>query len=172
MKFLVRLASTISRGLAFVGASCVVLMMFQITIDVLLRNLFRLFIPVTVGTVTFYYMVGIAFLPLAFVEVRREMVSVELIEFTMPGPLLTASDFLVLAVGAVTYCALAATSWETAVKNWRIGSFVEISNGRFETSISYFILPVGFGVAAFVCIVLAVDRIRSGATKPSGGQSL
>ena len=162
MKFLVWLARIISRGLAFIGTVCVVLMMCQIVVDVLLRSLLRLSIPVTVETVTYYYMVGIAFLPLALVEMRREMISVELLEFAMSKAFLAASDFVVLSVGALTYGALAVTSWGTAAKNWRIGSFVEISSGRFETFISYFILPVGFGVAGFVCIVLAFDRVRAG----------
>ena len=166
MKFLVWLATAISRGLAFVGALCVVLMMSQITIDVVLRNVFRLSIPVTVETVSYYYMVGIAFLPLALVEMKSEMISVELVEFALSKTVLAMSDFLVLVVGATTYCVLTVTTGQTALRNWNIKSYVELVDGRFETSLSFFILPIGFGVAAFACVVLALDHLRPGATSP------
>jgi TRAP-type C4-dicarboxylate transport system permease small subunit len=72
--------------LALVGAIGVLLMMLHVGADIASRNIFGRPIPATNEIVSRYYMVLIAFLPLAWVEQRRRsMVSVEVLDSVL-GP--------------------------------------------------------------------------------------
>jgi len=77
------LADRLSRMLAFVGAVGVILMMVHVCADIVARTITGASLPATVEIVSYYYMVLVAFLPLAWVERRGGMISVELIEFMM-----------------------------------------------------------------------------------------
>ena len=83
MPFLSRLADKLSQGLAFLGAVGVLAMMVHVCADVLSRTLTGASLPATVEIVSYYYMVLVAFLPLAWVERRNAMISVEFIVFLL-----------------------------------------------------------------------------------------
>jgi TRAP-type C4-dicarboxylate transport system permease small subunit len=150
-----RLASAVSRILALIGAIGVVLMMLHICTDVLLRNLFRYSLPVTVDVVSRYYMVAIAFLPLAMLEIRREMISVELIDFLLSRQLRRLSDILVCLVSSAIYTVLAYTTWIDAASNFRRGTFVELVDIKMPIWHSYLLPPIGFTIAALATILMA-----------------
>ncbi|MBY6089623.1 TRAP transporter small permease [Maritimibacter alkaliphilus] len=159
MTALLRLATGIARVLALIGAAGVVAMMIHISLDVLLRNLFRISIHVTAEMVSRYYMVLIAFLPLSWLELRREMVSVELIDFAMPPRLLRLSDALVCLISAAVYAGLAWPTWKAAFSNYRSGTYVELVTFKMPVWHSYFLPPIGFSLAAFACVILALTYL-------------
>ena len=117
MTAITRAASRLARLLALVGAAAVVAMMLHICLDVALRNLFRISLDATNATVARYYMVPLAFLPLAWIELQDEMVSVELLDGMMPGWALRVSDALVALFGTVVCGVLAWATWGSFVSN-------------------------------------------------------
>ena len=100
-------------------------------------------------------MVLIAFLPLAWVERGRAMISVEVIEAALPAPVRRLSDALVALLAAVIYAAIAWVSWDVALKNWKIGSFVDVLGHQIPIWPSYFLPPAGFLLAALVVLLRA-----------------
>ncbi len=157
MDSLYRYASKISRFLAYIGAISVVVMMLHICLDVVLRGIFRINIPVTVEMVSRYYMVGLTFLPLAWLERQRQMISVELIEFALTPLMMRISDVIVCLLTAACYSALAWTTWETAFKNFSRGTYVELATFKMVVWHSYFLPPIGFTLAAIAALLTAVE---------------
>ncbi|MBW8637256.1 TRAP transporter small permease [Hoeflea sp. WL0058] len=155
----------IVRLLALLGALGVIAMMLHVALDVTMRGLFGAPIPATVEIVSHYYMVFIAFLPLAWVERRNGMVSVEVLEGLLPAPLLRVSDLLVAILVTAIYATIAIITWKTAMTNFNSGSFVIVLNYRIPTWPTYFLPPAGFGLAAFVTAWRAFETLL-GAVRP------
>jgi len=160
MDAVVSFSSRVTRILALIGAAAVVVMMLHICLDVVLRNIFRFSFSVTNAMVARYYMVPLAFLPLAFIEFRDEMVSVEFIDPILPDWLRRLSDVLVAGVATVIYGALAYATYGSMVSNWRRGTMIELGEVPFHTYPSYVFPSVGFTLAALVCLVKTADRTR------------
>jgi TRAP-type C4-dicarboxylate transport system permease small subunit len=162
MDFLERAADRVAQGLALLGAIGVVALLLHVGIDVVMRNLFGQPIPATNEIVSRYYMVLIAFLPLAWVERGRAMISVEVLETMMPRALRRVSDMLVAALAALIYAAIAWVTWADAVKNWKIGAFVDVLGRQLPVWPTYFLPPAGFLLAAAVTLLRAVQMARGG----------
>ncbi|AMM86355.1 TRAP transporter small permease [Martelella sp. AD-3] len=160
MTALVRLAAVVARILAFIGAAGVVMMMVHISLDVALRNLFRISIPVTTEMVARYYMVATAFLPLSWLELRREMVSVELFDFALTRPVRRVSDALVCLLSAVVYASLSWATWNSALSNFRSGTYVELASMKMPVWHSYFLPSAGFAIAALTCLLLTFQDLH------------
>ncbi len=160
MTLLSKLASSVSRVLALIGAFAVVVMMMHICLDVVLRGIFRITIPVTIEMVSRYYMVGLSFLPLAWLERQRQMISVELIEFALSPMLMRISDVIVCLLTAACYSALAWTTWEVAFKNFSRGTYVELATFKMAVWHSYFLPPIGFTLASLAALLTAVEFAR------------
>lgn len=165
MTALLRLAAVVARILAFIGAAGVVLMMIHISLDVALRNLFRISLPVTTEMVARYYMVATAFLPLSWLELRREMVSVELFEFAMTRAVRRVSDAAVCLLSATVYASLAWTTWNSALSNFRSGTYVELASMKMPVWHSYFLPPAGFAIAAATCLLLTFHDLHPAASE-------
>ena len=66
MHRLVTLAAQVAKLLGYLGALAVVAMMLHISLDVILRNAFRISLDTVPEIVARYYMTALAFLPLAW----------------------------------------------------------------------------------------------------------
>jgi type IV secretory pathway TrbL component len=60
------------------------------------------------------------------------------------------SNLLVAAISAVIYAVLAWVTYQVAVRNTAVGSFVVSNQMRVPTWPAYWLPPVGFGLAALV----------------------
>ncbi len=154
-----RLFDRISQGLALIGSVGLVALLLHVGAEVIARNLLSSPIPATNQIVSHYYMVLIAFLPLAWVERSRAMISVELIEGFLPAPLRRLSDALVAALACVIYAVLAWVTWSDALKNFKVGSFVDVLGHQLPTWPTYFLPPLGFGLAAVVTGFRAIQTV-------------
>ena len=145
-KFVERLAA----GLALLGAAGVVVMLVHITAYVVMRTFFSSPIPATVELVSSYYMVIVAFLPLAWAERRGDMISIEVFAGLFRGRAGRAVDVFVALVTAVAYAILTYTTWTVAVREASTGAFVMSLSVAIPTWPGYFALPVGFALATLV----------------------
>ena len=139
--------------LALLGSVGVVVMLVHICAYVIGRHLAAAPIPATVEIVSNYYMVLIAFLPLAWAERRGDMISVEVFGHLFRGPLRRLDAAFVAAVTALAYSILAYTTWLVAMREFAVRSYVISLSMTIPVWPSYFILPLSFGLAMIVCLL-------------------
>lgn len=149
----------LSQTLALIGAIGIILMMIHIGADILSRNLFGRPIPATNEIVSRYYMVFIAFLPLAWVERRRGMVSVEVVEALMGPRMIRGSDLIVVFLATLIYALLAYTTWFDALSAYRAGRSVIALNILIPVWPTFFLPPIGFTLAAIVTLVRGYEIV-------------
>lgn len=169
MAVLYRLTNQAAVGLAMLGTLGILLMVVHVTLDVLLRATFSISIPATVELVTRYYLITLALMPLGWVEWRKDMITVEALEGMMGQRLVRLSDVLVSLVSAVIYVVLTVATWEKAMEQYAIGSYVMSLNFPMPVWPTYFALPVAFALAAVVCVV-RIPLLAKGTLHPSSVQ--
>lgn len=147
------------RILALIGSIGTVVMMLHICTDVVLRDFFRISIVTTPDLVARYYMVVVAFLPLAWLERQNGMISVELIEWALPPRAIRISDTVVALFSALVYAVLAWATMRSALQQFKVGTFVEFTDYRMPVWHSYFIPPIGFFLAALICLLKGAETI-------------
>jgi TRAP-type C4-dicarboxylate transport system permease small subunit len=151
------LVDRLAAGLALIGAIGVVVMLVHITVYVAARLVFASPIPATVEIVSSYYMVVVAFLPIAWAERRGDMISIEVFAGLYRGPVGRGVDLFVALVTAGAYAMLTYTTWMVAMREFEIGSFVISLSHKIPIWPGYFALPVGFALA----LVVALHRLIS-----------
>lgn len=160
MNSIERSVDRLAQGLALIGALGVVALLLHVVADVASRNLFGRPIPATNEIASRYYMVALAFLPLAWVERRGGMVRVELLESTLPAALIRVSEALVATLTTAIYVVLAYVTWTDALKNWRIGTFVDVLGHQIAVWPSFFFPSAGFALAGVVTILRLVSTLK------------
>jgi TRAP-type C4-dicarboxylate transport system permease small subunit len=160
MTILVRLAARLCRLLSLVAAAAVLAMMLHICLDVVLRNLFRYSMNSAPEVVARYYMVAIAFLPLGWLHIRDEMISVELLDAFLPALARRVQTLLVALAGAGIYGTLVWVTGRKALSEMRTGTMVEIGTSKLPVWHSYFLPPAGFALATLACLLVALVALR------------
>jgi TRAP-type C4-dicarboxylate transport system permease small subunit len=156
MDILDRLAERLAQSLALIGAIGLAALLMHVTADVLTRNLLDRPIPATNEIASRYYMVAIAFLPLAWVERRGGMVRVEILNAMVSPRFIEVSEFVVSLLAAAVYLLLAEVTLADALKNWRIGAFVDVLGHQVAVWPTYFMPPAGFALAGVVTLLRTV----------------
>lgn len=151
--------ATIDRLLLAIAGAALVLMMLQICIDVAGNAFLSTPLPLTNAIVTQYYMIAVAYLPLAATEYRRAHVGVDLVVNQLPTGLRRALDTIVQLLCLGIYSALAAQAWQLATERFARNSFLMEQSTRVSTWPSYFIIPVGFGLVAALLALRLVFRL-------------
>jgi TRAP-type C4-dicarboxylate transport system permease small subunit len=154
-----RFVNRIAAGLALIGAVGVVVMLLHITAYVVLRLFLASPIPATVEIVSTYYMVVVAFLPLAWAERRGDMITIEVFGTFYRGPVRRGVNLFVAVVTAAVYLVLTYTTWQVALREFETGSFVISLHHAIPTWPGYFALPVGFALAAVVALYRILDVV-------------
>jgi TRAP-type C4-dicarboxylate transport system permease small subunit len=160
MQRLVSLATGIARFMGYVGALAVVAMMLHISLDVILRNAFRISMNTVPEIVARYYMTALCFLPLGWLEMRRQMISVELLDFALSNRARRVSDAMVMALATIVYAMLAWTNWHKAIAETKVGTLVEIASYKMPVWHSFYIAPIGFTLAALTSAILTWGRLH------------
>jgi len=159
MRALLRLQDGLLKMLAIIGALAIGALMVHVFGDVVLRNVNNTPIPATYEIVTNYYMIALAFIPLAWVERGGGMVQVEVIDSFMSRSMLYWSDRLVALISCLIYGALAWFTLQSALKSMEVGTFVMAQSVRVPTWPAFFLVPLGFGLAALVTAIRTIVPI-------------
>lgn len=144
-------------ALALLGAAATLLLMLHVGVDIVMRNIWNAPIPATWEIVTHYYMVTMAFIPLAWVEKTGGMVQVEVINGMLSPGAMRVSDILVAVLGAVIYGALFLVTVQAALRSTATGQFVMANDVMVVIWPAYWLPPLGFGIAA---LSVAVRGLR------------
>lgn len=156
---MLKLFNKICSWLMFIGGFGVIAMMLNIVADVMAKLVWNAPIQGTVEMSSYYYMVALVMLPMAFVEMQDQQISVDLLFNHFPRWLQkVALTFSCLAAAAI----LAVMTWRTgldAVQALRVG---EVVMGGREVIVwpSRMVLPLGFGLASFAALLRAVLVLR------------
>jgi TRAP-type C4-dicarboxylate transport system permease small subunit len=141
-----------------IGLVAVGLMMMHITIDVAGKFILNEPVPATIALVSSYYMVVIAFLPIAFAETRNSHITVEVL--TELFPMRTQMHLYSWSYGLLTY-----RMWHEAVRAQGNGTFIMEQSTKLLTWPSYYLLPIGCGLMTVVLVyrfILYVTGAKSG----------
>ena len=148
MNFALKAADRLAQGLALIAGLAVVAMLIHVALDVGTRNLAGRPIPATNEIVSRYYMVAIAFLPLAWVERRDAMVKVELTDALTSDRIGRWNDAIVALIAVVIYAGLSWVAWGEALDSAAKRTFVDVLGYRIATWPTFFLPAVGFAAAA------------------------
>lgn len=140
----------LSNRLLEIGGLLLLVMMLHVTLDVGMKYLFNQPVPGTLEVVSYYYMVGAVFLPIAFVEMTRGSVAVDLFydKFSRPFQILCMG--LVLALCTAVYAGLGWITYGDAIRSFNSG---EVVMGPVTVVVwpSRFVLPISFALGALAC---------------------
>ena len=146
MSFLERLLGRTLDGALILGVLSVALMMIHVAADVTLRFVFLLPIPATISIVAHYYMVVVAFVPLACAERRDEHISVEVLTELFPLRARERLNFLSTVLSAGVFALLTHRSLQEAEKKREIGTFLIEQDVKLPIWPSYYLMPIGTGL--------------------------
>jgi hypothetical protein len=85
------------------------------------------------------------------------MISVELLEWALGPRSRQVSDVFVALFSALVYGVLAWTTARSALRHFDVGTFVEFTDYRMPVWHSHFLPPLGFALAAAVCLLKALE---------------
>lgn len=153
MNTLSRIADKLTDALSYLGMVGILAMMLHICADVIARTVFEVSVPATLEMVTRYYMLMLVLLPLAWVERKHFMIVVEAFSGVFGKLGLKLLDVLVAIVCIGVYSVLAVSTWEKAMEQFNVGAYIVALDTQIIVWPGYFVLPLGFGLAALVCLV-------------------
>lgn len=136
-----------------------VLMLAQVSLDILGKFLLGMPVAGTAEVVASYYMIILVFMAFPLVERRGEAIAVDLL-YDRFGPRLQAISRVVsLAVTLTFYLAFSWMTLEAALKSFAIREVV-LGAREFQIWPSRFFLPAGCLLAALVVILREIDAMR------------
>ena len=162
-----RIVSLLCIIVSLIAAIAMVAMVVHIIVDAVLRNFFASSAPGTTEFVSFYYMVAVTFLPLAYIQSLRGHVIIEIFTQSLPARVrLIIDGFVALIIaGAAGYFCYAA-SWK-AIAMTEAGEFV-IGTILVRTWPARWVVVIGVGLLALIALLQAIDRLVTG----FGGKSI
>lgn len=152
MNFTGRILGRIVDVTMIIGATAVALMMLHVTIDVISKHVFNIPMPGTITVVSNYYIVLVAFLPLAFTERRNAHISVEVLVEHFPDKAQRVLNVLAMIMGALIFGALAYRGWFEAERARAVGSFMIEQDTKLLTWPARYLLPVGFALVTVTLV--------------------
>lgn len=165
MQTLGRLLSYLINAVTVLAGLSVALMMIHITADVISRYAFSYPLPGTISIVSNFYMVLVAFLPLAFVEQKGAHISVEVLTERFPPAVQKHLAAWLLPLSIVVFGILCARTWQEALTKMEIQAAVVQGAEKILIWPSYFFLPFGYGLMVLVLtykFVVYLTGTRSG----------
>jgi TRAP-type C4-dicarboxylate transport system permease small subunit len=158
------LTDRLTRALTWIGGAALILMMIHVAGDVIFKYLFNMPIPGTAEVVAAYYMIGVVFLPLAWIETHNRPIVVELFYDRMPPWAKLPLDVLGTAASMTFYSFLLWQSIKIALESFERGEYVD---GMWQVVVwpSRFLIPLGLAVAL---LVLALRLLRTLRGQPPG----
>ena len=133
-----------------IGAIGLIAMMAHISADIIGGLVFNAPIAVTSAFVTQYYMIAVAFLPLASGEWRGAHIGVDLFVTRLSKVPRRYVDFFVLVVYLLVSLMLTVQSWQQAAEKMASGAFIMEQTTRLSIWPSYLMLPAAFALLALL----------------------
>ena len=169
LKFFDRIVNALSSALLNISLICLLLMMGHVVLDVFMKFTFNSPIIGTLETVSYYYMVGAVFLPLAAVELKKEHVHVDLfIQFFSPR----LRQFILVLVHLLGIAYFGGLFYQTLIDAIASFGYKEtiMSNYLFYVWPSRWALPIGFLAMALALLLSTFYAMRDSSDYQDEGQ--
>ena len=137
-------------GTSTIAGIMVLMLIGHVTLDVIMRFFFSTPLNATILYVSAFYMVAIAFLPLAAVEQRDGHIAVELLVEKFPTKIQSFLSGLALLLTLIVTTTVAIHTGDEALAKYLGGAFSIKAGGKIITWPTYLALPLGFGLMAIV----------------------
>ena len=159
--------------LAYIGGLGIVIMMLHIVLDVAGREIVGVPLDGTTEIVSFYNMVVVTFLPLAYVSHHEGHITVELFTRGLGKRRLAALEAVVGIFCLAFVIVFVTETWIAAEESRDTGEMWETSDDLITIWPSRYVLPLGAGLMAIYMVVRIYDDIRTaiGRGTDSGGGS-
>lgn len=152
MQAIGRMISGLSFGATAFAGVMVVCLVLHVTADVVMRYVFEQPLNSTILYVSAYYMVAIAFLPLAAVEQQDSHIAVELLAEKFPRGIQRGLAIFAVILTVIVTATVAVRTGQEALAKYNTGAFSIEAGGKVITWPSYLFLPVGFGLMALAAL--------------------
>ena len=172
MNTLQRVSDFFAGLLLAVGAFALFMMMLHITADVFMKYTMNMPIVGTLEIVANYYMVFVVFLPIAYVQVFRQHLLVEVFTLKLPPRYVALLDGLVAILGIAYTSVLTWLVLGQAIDQTVRGEFYSITYFDLPTWPSRWVLPISFGLLTIVMIIQCVTDLRRALGTPAAAPVL
>ncbi|OAB55508.1 hypothetical protein AY599_25760 [Leptolyngbya valderiana BDU 20041] len=150
--------AALARLLLVFGTIALVLMAVHVVSDVVGRLLFNSPVYGTTEIVSFYYMVGAVCLPLAYMELRDEHITVEVVYQNLPLWLRRAVFVFSALATALFFGLFAYQSWFDSLRAMSSREMV-MGAALLEIWPSRFFLPISFGLLVLAALLRALKAV-------------
>lgn len=133
-----------------------VLMLFQVSLDIVGKLVVGMPVPGTAEIVASYYMIALVFMALPLMEKRGDAIAVDLLYDRFGPRLKAASRVVALIFTLVFYLAFAWITLEAAMKSMAVREVV-LGSREFQIWPSRFFLPAGCLLAAVVVVLRQIE---------------
>ena len=154
MRTFEKIVKVLAHALTVVAAISLLMMMLQTVVDVLLNNLIGAPIEGNLEIISAYHMVLVVFLPLAYVELKHEHISSDIVVGLMPSRWRRAIYVFGALISCLFFAVLAWQTWLDALSSYQIKEVI-MGSVYVEIWPSKFSLPIGFA-AIFLVLVLHI----------------
>lgn len=151
------LSQWVAKSALVLAALFLILMALHVSLDVGLRYFFGKSFTGTLEFVSFYYMVAVIFLPIAYVELKREHISVDVFVGRFSPPVQLAFYLFAGTLGLVYFGMLCYQSYLDAVRA-TVRQETAMANFTFYLWPSRWALPAGF---AAMCLAILANMIKA-----------
>ena len=162
-----RVTVLLCKALMLIAGLAMVLMMVQICADAALRTLFDSSVPGTLEIVSYYYMVSVVFLPLAYIQLHRGHVIIELFTSGLSTRTNAAIDGIVYTLAAIALAYFSMAAFEKAIAMTQLGEFV-LGVILVYTWPARWLVVAGTGLMSIVYALSAIEEfaVAFGKTNP------
>jgi len=154
MRTFEKIIKVLAHALTVAAAISLLMMMLQTVVDVLLNNLIGAPIEGNLEIISAYHMVLVVFLPLAYVELKHEHISSDIVVGLMSPRWRRAIYVFGALISCLFFAVLAWQTWLDALNSYEIKEVI-MGSVYVEIWPSKFSLPIGFA-AIFLVLVLHI----------------
>ncbi|MCA8927338.1 MAG: TRAP transporter small permease [Alphaproteobacteria bacterium] len=164
MAALERLLERFSVGLLWIAGVAITLMMIHVAADVVGKTIFHQPMTATLEIVAWYYMVATVFLPVAYIQVQKKHLMVELFTRTMEPRAMARLEGLIAVLGAVYVGILFWLTLEQAIASTASNEVQDVTFFDLPVWPSRWFLPIAVGAMTLIMILQAIRDLRYGFT--------
>lgn len=142
---------------SWIAGAAILAIMIQVVVDVAMREIISSPIDGTIEIVSFYFMVAVTFLPLAYVSHHEGHIFVELFTRGMRPKSLAFLEGVVGIACFVFALWFVRETWFAALDSFDSGEMWETSDDLITIWPSRFALPIGTGLMAIYLLIRLID---------------
>jgi len=154
-----RLLSWISNALMVVAGIAMMLMMAHIGADIAGKYLFNTPVIATLEVVSWYYMVAVVFLPVAYIQIHGRHLQVELFTRQLSPRKLAFLEGMVAMLGCIYVGILFYLTLEQAIEQTAKGEVQDATYFDLPVWPTRWLLPAGMGTMTLVLVLQAVRHL-------------